>query len=854
MLKYKRPVAKLSLATRQTPRYTIEKGDEGWFYYNDLAEMVTSGAIQCSVIPDHRYPEWDEPQSHFCVIDNGSLKGLILRPIPARPNMDRLPGDGFEAGTGEEWIESVADDGLATQHTQTKIWQPAPGGTGYGPIKEDPNNPGQYLQGSWAFFKTSSTNGWSPNPWFRIDLKHAAPLEELITFTKDEAEATGGNAERPHYCIGFGADVLSDIMTPVPPPFAGLRHEWALMIPLVGNPYLYKNVVDQPDWYADDWPRGLMPLPWTGGSLSEVTPQKLAEGFTYRIGVIGNSICVWEGDGSFESEGFAYYTVRDRSQPVVGSGEIWVWGWPGQLTVTPMSYMFEAGSLWHEPFRVGTNAGNRYWKVWGQTPGAGSGCINGGIYVDVHDSTMGWDRYQQYEIEMYPYEYPEEPAADDEVTYTTPFVEGVSLWRTPDLTDNGPLAFYEIESTYQITMAAQLAQQTTQYYQVEVDNRMAIGDPDETGLSPTRTWTIGKGVKIEGGWICDVDGEEIEYSVDLGEYIVVDAQRNSQVGVFSVTDLLGRLALAQWDGGPLTLRGFNVAEAIRFLLACYAIGPDQYDIEDTGAALLPSTNLKNVNWSWPAGTSILEIVREIAEFGGRNAALWYDGTDHKIKTGCRYCRTKRTAANWYMHQDNGWSSSGCLAADIARTGNPSGVDLAIIASEADASDISSIWIATSLEVSVEALRPRSYANRITVVGETTEGRKIATNYRNDAALYALEDGSYDPYYIGFPITHVENVPNLKTTDAVNRRLVELAHEMCTFPIYITATIPLCTSLKPGMVVVIQGGRWAHINGDFFRVTEVRHDFKGPQTIIRGHQTWDYVAEVSSMSSSSSSSS
>jgi len=317
------------------------------------------------------------------------------------------------------------------------------------------------------------------------------------------------------------------------------------------------------------------------------------------------------------------------------------------------------------------------------------------------------------------------------------------------------------------------------------------------------------------------------------------------------------LSLSEWDRGRLCFVGWNPALAIEFVLQLYGIGPDWYDIENLGLTLYGGQDPSNQTWSWKAETSVVQILTDLAEKGGRGAAIWYDGSDNKIKTGCKYCRTKRSAFNWQSHQDNGWNSTGCRAADITRvqgaTGRTDGIDYVIIASQADASNKTSLNFSEDLVGEVQLLRRGQYANRITVVGQAVDGRPLSAYWRDDDALYEQPDGSLGDKYIGFPVSRTVTDHNLQTQDAVNLRLVELAQELGAWPFTIHLTVPMHTSIEPGYVIKIEGGKALEANGKIFRIQNRQHDVRGGRSeILARHMVT--AGDIYTGSSSSSSSS
>jgi len=176
---------------------------------------------------------------------------------------------------------------------------------------------------------------------------------------------------------------------------------------------------------------------------------------------------------------------------------------------------------------------------------------------------------------------------------------------------------------------------------------------------------------VSAGWVF-VNGDggaDVTETADFGELFIISEARDAKEAVFTLTDLLGVIALAKWDGAELNFRDWNPAEAIAYLLAHVGVGTEWMDLENLGVTL------EGDAWRYNFGASIVDIIADIADRGGKGAALFYDRSEKKIRTACKYCRTKRTAGDWHTHQDAGWNSSGCLAADLVRNPATAGVDL-----------------------------------------------------------------------------------------------------------------------------------------------------------------------------------
>ena len=828
MLQFRRPIAKILLANSRRPRYEIKEGDEGWCLYDPLQEVAAKGELRSSwILPGDYLQFGNRALGAAITVDRQYLKGVMLRPIIPNSLQATLEAAFQTDPGGADWMVEASEDDEFIEFSQ-----------------EDSEDGGGLPIASYVRYPFNCCS----NVFFVAGFRRQTPTDEVL---QDMEDTDWEDAEWSN--IMFGGTAAAP--------------RWCLHVPLKGTPLLFERwtYAGKPVGYLEWWPDGTnncywVHRPWTEGELQAVDPASMArEGVTYTIGGLGNALCVSE-NGFGENDNFAYYLVPN-AEYAIPPGTIELNNWPGQVAYWLAFCEFQNANVYRLPVALDTiRTDDVHYFIWSRLPW-GMAAFGGGTDV-ILEETPGYPGYLDYYLELQRYRYPQNVGdldPDEMFTYTTPFVESVAVWQTPDLTDNGEPAFTEIDQdVYEASIAGELNSNTSQHLNMRVDNRMSTDAvAGAAGTPSTLEFRPGRLVKLEGGWNYDTELGIQEVTYNLGQYYIVAPERTSREGSFDLTDMLGRLALSEWDSGRLGLRGWNAASAIEFLLQLWGYGPAQYDIEDTGCILSSGLDPNNDSWTWEAGTSIQEILGAIAVAGGRNAAIWYDWADNKIKMGCPYCRAKRTALNWWQHQDNGWNSSGCRAVDIARvlafSGHADGIDLVLAASPEVASDPSTMNFAENLTCRVEALSEGQYANRITVWGETLEGYAIGAMWKDRRTLYELPDGTLSDYYIGFPISHVEQDSTLHTMDAVNRRLVERVMELSTWPDIIEFDMPLNTALMNGHVVQIEGGKAMGIDQQLFRVQSIRHPFGRARSTVTARIMFDADVIVSSLSSSSSSS-
>ena len=850
---YKKPNVTLTISDIKRRRYHIEDGNDGWFRYDDLVDIAKQKQLYFRYIPAGTYLEFgNRAVTETIAIDNDDLRGLILRPIIVGiseavakqyytfyPALNLTPGD-YSAN----WDFTTSEDGLFTEMVQKNTYASGSytGQQSYVEFRGHDNGGGDYV-------------GLCPNGFFVAGCRRQALSTEML----DALEAISyTDANYTNICWGYNNG----------------NYTWAIHIPLKGRPMLFENTATAtvPEDYKYLWPTTWVMRPWTSGQLSEVNPRKLAEeGVTYKIGTIKNAIAVTES--SFEDD-FAYYIPENRVQPISPGGPCRIENYQGQCAFWLAPLTFRNSLVMRRPFYTGSyiqanitghvfgspvpgelpgvsgmGADGLYWEVppfVGPAPDCTAGCVAAweaciiaaaGDPAAIDACNAAYDTcftacqdaipasgYAAYQAEIYRGEYPATLEAEDIRTYSTPLVDAVTVCQSAEVSDDAVSFVSPNLPPFELSIADELGRGVSQQYDLTISNRPETDPAPETPATPpTRDFTSGRAVNITANWVMRdlADGSDYsEAATSLGQYYIVTEPRDSKYGSFMLTDILGTMALNQWTGSSqLNFRGWYLNEAIEYVLNLAGIGPDWHDIEDLDIFLASD------KWQYGAGASYADIVADLAKRAGKNADIWYDGTDNKIKTGCSYCRAKRTSLDWQAHQDAGWNSTGCLAADAARiTG---GVDIKIVDTSAGNS---SLYIAKSLVSNVSYLSQGKYANYIVVNGQTDDGRIIGRYWRDTDSLHDF----YSTRYVGFPITYVEDDTELNTQALVSARLLELVHELGPQPLTLNITIPLRVQLRPGHVAEIDGGNYAGtvVDGGKFRITNVSHNFSAAETTLQ----------------------
>lgn len=341
-----RPFANVTISNDRR-RYEIQQGDEGWFVYDNLAELHSQRQLQYSSYPQNYYnadtSAWvinrdaqvyrefgNHPVSHFLPmslndnIGNEKTEGMILRPhikamdVSAIESLCTMTCKYWSpvsklwvsaSGIAEaDWDKQSSPDGIFTEVTQKYSYYEV-AGTQY-----------QLM----ARLTATQNDLFCPNLFFTAGIRRATLSEDELAWVDEMASGAGEEGENcPIWpsAIYFGGEAGS--------------FEYALSIPVYGEPVLWRSN-GAPDIGKEQlW----WPVKFTGGQLSSVNPKSMAQyGATYSFGVVGNCIVVSE-DG-FAGGNTAYYRVLDKGQPIVSAGDVRIVNVPGQCTMwfAPMEF------------------------------------------------------------------------------------------------------------------------------------------------------------------------------------------------------------------------------------------------------------------------------------------------------------------------------------------------------------------------------------------------------------------------------------------------------------------------------------------------------------------------------------
>lgn len=875
-LRFKAPKVDIEVSATKLRPYSIKKGDEGWMVYDQVSQLVQQQEASTTYLPADTFLEFGDRMERTIVsINRDRLKGVILRPVL---RLAPKVADGAVYDPGISWVQdnysfypniaqwdfNRSESGLFVECTQKYNYPP---GTTQAQIANGsvaPYSSGLDYRGS--YIDSDNYTGMCPNGFFAVGVRRGAIPPEFQQWVEENVSYSAASQTN----VYFGGNSLGS-------------PRWLLQIPLMGSPVLYENVnfAGNPE---EEREPSVYPLPywvlrpWTEGSLSAVTPAKIAtDGMTYKVGAIGRAICVSES--SFEDD-FAYYLVGenkpdfiDNLQPVIPAGPVQVRNWPGACTIWLDLLEFPgAGVLQRYPFEVPKIDVGKTFAYWNRQPKPLEGVEDNDVLANLVTVSDTAPYKLRYDMILRRGVFPSEALSmpTETPTYTTPFLEAVTSYKWPVLDENALRWTKPQNVPIELNSDLAMGSSEAQHHRLTVDNRAITNPPSgpvpESGYVPAGVIGVGREVKITAGWIYEqpvapaaeepgdgeeeggngdeaekdwtvTEWEEVPALVQQGVFTVIEPSYNVREANFDLTDMLGLLALKRWEWGTVSVRGWPLHDFIVWLMEDAGIGAKLRDIENLGIIVPADTD----HATWENGTPYAQIITECIERfasgvssggGPSGAALWYDGQDNKIKTGCRYCRTKRNMLNWEAHQDNGWASSGCLAADELRIAG--GVDFTMVDRPEQGSDFASLFIAKSVEVRVVPIRDGRYANRIVVIGKTRGGAPIYSRWTNEAALYHGE-GIPGEEFIGFPVTHTEEDSSLQTQEQCDNRLDQLVQWLSGWPRMVSILAPLMPEARPGMVLKVSSGRYAGIHGKTFRITNVSHQLQSHETGIEARE-------------------
>jgi hypothetical protein len=400
-------------------------------------------------------------------------------------------------------------------------------------------------------------------------------------------------------------------------------------------------------------------------------------------------------------------------------------------------------------------------------------------------------------------------------TYSTPLLAAVDLWQPAELTDNGAPAESEDLSAAKKVHAIEVDEPegwSTSQCRFTFHNRRHEDDW-AASIGLLRQFDVTANWRSEydypdSGWVDDT-------AYQLGTFWGFDPDYDTRYCTINALDAMGLLALYRVADELSPGDGQDVTAQIAEWLQAARIGTALQDLEDAGFTFENSPQLKERLWLPRRGVSLAAFLQEVQEKAAKGGAIWCE--TGIIKTGCKYCGQKRTSADWAQHQDSGWGSSACLAADIVRAG-ATGLDAYLIGSGNERAGLTAgplVLEATVRKVS-ETLLGR-FANYVDVSGEDSYGRPVRSVVWDYDSINTPAAANYAG---GFVIPHIETSSAHRSFAGANLRANQVLNDKSELPTWIEATFLCEPSLSRGCVVGVKGWDNLGIDGKRYRVTQL----------------------------------
>lgn len=597
---------------------------------------------------------------------------------------------------------------------------------------------------------------------------------------------------------------------------------WSLHIPYGDNALWYELV--NGTWEPRDWTRGSHHIP--EGSQGE--EQELI----FIISVVRGALCVSKmGDGQGDTFAWCRPGGEDSTSgwAFVKSAELRVRHYPGELAVLAHP-LFMTDTWFRGPdFWVGQDYGSAdavYFddhdktlkyrltaRAWGYNIGPGGysapGRTNyvgdnpelapGECRVSVADPEEDGlaTNYCRYRVHLKPYEHTGvTPGGATVTSYSSPGCTGITLERMAVLADNGaPAVEADVTdrvNSIELDFAEDFGATETR---MRVLNR-ASNSHWASSIGTFRAFHIRNHRWREyypalDSWRDADETSSLEYVWSL------EPELEGEHAQVPCVDLLGVINHARVHGQVPIGDGWSLYEYIRHICYLAQVGEAMLTLEDIGV-IIPSGTPEKPACVPERGRRFGEWLAYLQDKYGDHGAVWAELGE--IVTGCRYCGTVRTAADYQSHHDNGWQSSGCLAADLDR--NPSGIDLELYCNPEDASDPDALGRMSQMRVYKATLDDEVFANWVDVAGEDLDGRPLRSTVYDYASLHTPTATNYVG---GWKIMRVETDTALRSQAAVGRRAYTLLNDLSEEPLWFSGSVIADGSLARGYTVSVKGG-------------------------------------------------
>jgi len=392
----------------------------------------------------------------------------------------------------------------------------------------------------------------------------------------------------------------------------------------------------------------------------------------------------------------------------------------------------------------------------------------------------------------------EDPETGEPVDFRTcvsPQLYAVQMGQYAQIADNGEPGLAGIASDVIALRGDHPHKLQAAAYDLELDNQLGqYGDLEEY-----------RRISVKLGWKMSEGSPELTQTftghiVEPPPTVLPGGKGQLELALLDPTV---RLRDEKADGRCPVFDGWKVKDAFAWVLDRCGFDRSEQDLEDTGTRLSlgqPEGPL----WYPEPGRSWLEFLLEVAKFDF-NAGIFFDEAGRLVKA-CRFCRTKRNAADVMQH--DGGAEGAC----------PTSVDWELYTRGAAADDPSEPGEILRLSRPRRTLSARDFANYVAVCGVGADGRPVEAVAYDPASLY---DPASDRY-VGWRKMHVEALESYISQDLVNRLCQDRFAELSQRPEHIAIVTPLLPAMRIGQVILVRGGETVGADGQKYRISSLAH--------------------------------
>ncbi|MDD3494036.1 MAG: hypothetical protein PHZ19_11140 [Candidatus Thermoplasmatota archaeon] len=177
-------------------------------------------------------------------------------------------------------------------------------------------------------------------------------------------------------------------------------------------------------------------------------------------------------------------------------------------------------------------------------------------------------------------------------TYTTPFVQALTVWQWAEVTDNGDPTFSNIPVPHMVRAQEGMDSEADSLYELGVSNQII---PGAGGQDMIPFYAVRKAASIRAQVGVTIADSPYLIQHDLGEFVAIQKNASAREAVFVLADWLQMLQLDKWSDGMLNFREWPSVRAILFMLMQAGLVADDWEEdESTGIITAPWLALENI--------------------------------------------------------------------------------------------------------------------------------------------------------------------------------------------------------------------------------------------------------------------